>query len=137
MKDIEKAKELLTDDLSLVLVKDESIIISNDSGIKPFITYIKENIDLKGYSLADKIVGKAQAMLCVYVGVKEVFAKVLSESGKRILEKYQIPYSYDVLTKEIINRKGNDICPMEKAVKNIEGIDEAVKSLIDAYKKLD
>lgn len=124
-----KAKELLTEEKSLVLVKDDTVIESTLSGIKPLINLLSEGTDLNGFSLADKIVGKAQAMLCIKAGIKEVYAKVLSKKAEAILNKYNIPYTYGVLTDEIINRRGDDICPMEKVVKDIDDIETAYIAL--------
>lgn len=129
MKDVLKAKELLTDDKTLVFVKGDSVIDSKLSGVKPLIGFINDGVNLNGYSLADKIVGKAQAMLSVKAGIVEVYAKVMSKAGAKILDKYNIPYSYETLVDEIINRKGDDICPMEKTVKDIDDLDEAYKAL--------
>lgn len=129
MEDVLKAKELLKDDKTLVFVKGNEIVDSTLSGIKPLIYFLNESKDLRGFSLADKIVGKAQAMLCIKAGIAEVYAKVLSLNGKEILEKYNIPYSYETLTDQIINHKGDDICPMEKVVKDIDDIEEAYKAL--------
>ena len=129
MKDVLKAKELLIDDKTLVFVKGNDIVDSTLSGIKPLINFLNEGKDLNGYSLADKIVGKAQAMLAVRAGIAEIYTKVLSEAGKEILDKYNIPYTYDVLTEQIINRKGTDICPMEKVVYDIDDIEEAYVAL--------
>lgn len=129
MKSILEYKELLKDDTTLILVKDDNIIKSTLTGIKPLINLLNENKDLRGYSIADKIVGKAQAMLIVKAGIKEVYAKVLSIEGEKILQKYNIPYYYDVLTDKIINRAKTDICPMEKVVQNINDIEDAYIAL--------
>lgn len=136
MTDIEKAKELLTDDKTIVIVKGDDIIDSTHNGIKPLIGLLNESKDVSGYSLADKIVGKAQAMLCVKANIKEVYARVMSYDGMRILEQYHIPYSYGELVEMIINRTGDDICPMEKTVLNIEDIEEAYKALNETVKRL-
>lgn len=136
MKDIDKAKSLLKNDKTLVFVKGDSIIDSSLSGIKPLINFLNEGINLEGYSLADKIIGKAQAMLCVKAKIKEVYGKVVSKGGKRILDKYSIPYTYDVLTDEIINHQGTDICPMEKVVKDIEDIEKAYIKLKERVREM-
>lgn len=125
MNDILKAKELLKDNITLALVKDEKVITSTLTGIKPLIKLLNENTNLKGFSIADKIVGKAQAMLIVKAGIKEVYAKVLSKNGESILKKYNINYTYEVLTDQIINHQKTDICPMEKVVKDIDDIERA------------
>lgn len=129
MKDIDKAKLLLKDDITLVLVKDNDIIKSKLRGIKPLINILNENIDISDYSLADKIVGKAQALLSVKANIKEVYANVMSISATKILNKYNIPYSYKTLTDKIINHSGDDICPMEKAVLNIDDYNIAYEKL--------
>lgn len=136
MRDVLKAKELLKDDKTLVFVKGSEIVDSTLSGIKPLIYFLNEGKDLSGFSIADKIVGKAQAMLCVKAGIVEVYAKVLSKSGQSILDKYNIPYTCDVLTEQIINRKGDDICPMEKIVNNINDIEEAYIALKEKVKTI-
>lgn len=136
MKDIDKAKSLLKDDKTLVLVKDNEIIDSKLSGIKPLLTFLDKKTNLEGFSLADKIIGKAQAMLCVKAKIKEAHGKVMSKEGLRILKENNIHCSYDVLTDEIINRKGTDICPMEKVVKNIEDIEKAYIALKEKVREM-
>lgn len=112
-----------------------AIIASNgyysyDNGIKPVINKLNENINyFKGLIVADKIVGKASAMLLTMSGVKEVYCGVLSESGKYIFETYGITYHYDELVPYIINRKGDDMCPMEKTVKDINDLSKAYEAL--------
>lgn len=73
---------------------------------------------LQGADVEDSIVGKAAALLMICGGVKSVKAGVLSEGGKAELEKYGVPYAYDALVPNIINRKGDGICPMEEAAKD-------------------
>lgn len=119
MSDIEKAKEKLAKDTTCVLVKEDKIILSKDKGIAPILKFINADENLENFSLADRIVGKAVAMLVVYSKIREVYAEVLSEKGEEVLKKHNIKYSYKTLTENIINRKGDDICPMEKTVSKI------------------
>ena len=119
MSDIEKAKEKLAKDTTCVLVKEDKIILSKDKGIAPILKLINAGKNLENFSLADRIVGKAVAMLVVYSKIREVYAEVLSEKGEEVLKKHNIKYSYKTLTENIINRKGDDICPMEKTVSKI------------------
>lgn len=103
---------------------------SKDSGIKPIMSKLEEDLNFfSGSVVADKIIGKAAAMLFVLSGVKEVYALVLSKAGKKILEDYNIIFHYDELTDKIINRKGDDICPMEKTVQDIDDLDMAYEAL--------
>ena len=75
------------------------------------------------------VVGKAVALLFVKCGIKSVFARTLSELGRRVLEVHGIAYEYEVLTDRIINRAGTDTCPMEKAVMNTDNPDDAYSIL--------
>jgi len=112
-----------------------SIIASNgyysfDDGIKPVLFKLNEDLEyFKGLTLADKIIGKASAMLLVLSKVKKVYAGVLSKSGQEIFEKYGIEYEYQQLVEYIINRKGDDMCPMEKTVADIDDLKQAYKAL--------
>lgn len=112
-----------------------AIIASNgyysyDTGIKPVINRINEDINyFKGLIVADKIIGKASAMLLVLSQVKEIYCVVLSESGKELLDKYGVEYHYENLVPYIINRLGDDMCPMEKTVKDIDDLNEALLAL--------
>ena len=98
--------------------------------------FIASGANLEGYSVADLVVGKAAALLFVKCGIKNVFAKTLSENGKKILERFGIDYEYETLAEKIINRSGTDICPMEKAVANTDDSEEAFKILKNKLSEL-
>ncbi|MDE6613269.1 MAG: DUF1893 domain-containing protein, partial [Clostridia bacterium] len=119
---------------SVCLCRDGSCLYSEKRGIAPIMNLIADGVDLAGYSVADKVVGKAAAMLFVRCGIKQVFAKTLSQNGKIVLERFGIPYRYETLTENIINRDGTDICPMEKTVLNIEDIEEGYTALKNKLK---
>ena len=91
---------------------------------------------LSGYSAADKVVGRAAAALFIKCGIKEVYARVLSIGGKELLDTYGIPCTYDTLIDRIINRKGTDICPMEKAVHGIDDIDGMYAAIKSEYERM-
>ena len=118
-----------------LLEKNCSIIASNgyfsyDSGIRPVIDRINEKKDyFRDLEVADKIIGKASAMLLTLSGVRKVHAIVLSKAGKDVFEKYGIAYSFDELTDYIVNRRGDGMCPMEMTVKDIDDLEEAYEAL--------
>ena len=123
----------------LLLQENCSIVASNGyvsfaSGIKPLIEKLNENLYyFKGLEVADKVVGKAAAMLFVLSGVKKVYAHVLSKAGEKILKENNIEYEYGQLVENIINRSGDDICPMEKTVKDIDDYNEAYIALKNKF----
>lgn len=112
---------------TIALCKGENILTSDKKGIAPMLGFIDEGTNLRGYSVADLVVGKAAAMLFVKAGLSEVFAKNLSKSGKEYLEKHEITVKCDVLTDKILNRSGDGICPMECAVSDTEDFDEGYR----------
>ena len=84
MNDLEKAKELLVkEQLSLVIVNNGEIVYSSsDFGIKPMYTAVREYKHLlKGASVADKVIGRAAAMLLQYGEIKEVYTNLISKKA--------------------------------------------------------
>lgn len=121
MSDIEKAKKLLSGgNFTCVLCKGDTSYTSTGKGVSPMLTFLENGTELRGFSAADKIVGKAAAMLFVCAGVTEVFAEVMSKAAVNYFNERGITCSYGVLTDKIINRKGDGLCPMELAVMDIE-----------------
>ena len=99
-------------------------------GIKPLLELLSEaDAPLCGATLADKVVGKAAALLFVYGKVKCVHAMVISEHAKRVLEQSDIVFTYDVLTQKILNRDKTGFCPMETKVLEIDDPKEAYEVL--------
>ncbi|MGE5474672.1 MAG: DUF1893 domain-containing protein [Ignavibacteriales bacterium] len=139
MTNIEQAQKLfLSGGYTCVLCKDDITHTSTLSGITPMVEFITAGIDLNGFSAADKIVGKAAAMLFVLAGVKEIYASVMSEQALKVFLKYGVQYSYDTLTQTIVNHAGTGLCPMEQTVKDIENPSdafEAIKHTLDFLNK--
>ena len=135
--DLEEAKKLLLENgYTCVVKKEELIYTSMERGVKPLLNWLDSGSSLQGFVAADKVVGKAAAMIYVLLGVKEVYAAVISTEAKRILEKYQREVSYDKLTERIHNRTNTGYCPMEEAVWKIEDLQEAVQAVRDKLKQL-
>ena len=119
-----------------VLCKGEQVYASQKTGIAPMLDWLFEGVDLTGFSAADKIVGKAAALLFVLAGVTSVYGEVMSEGGLAVLQAHHIPCSYKTLTPYIINRKGDGICPMEQTVQQIDDPKTAYNALWETRKRL-
>ena len=120
MNDLEKAKQLLTGNATCVLVRGETVYISVKSGIAPMLDYLAAGIPLEGFSAADRIVGKAAAMLFARAGVTQVYGEVMSRAGAEYLDSHGIAYSFGTLADVIINRTGTGMCPMEQTVREMD-----------------
>ena len=97
---------------------------------------INEKKDCKGYSAADKIVGRAAAFLYTLLGVKNVYGEVMSKGAIEIFKKEGINYEYKTLTEFIENRKKNGICPMDEAVLNCTNANDACEAIRQKMKFL-
>lgn len=109
-----------------VLCKDESIYTSTERGVIPLLDFLESDIDFSGFSAADKTVGNAAAYLYVLLGVKEVYANVMSKSAEKTLSENGIDNQCEIITEHIINRTGTGFCPMEEAVKNAKTPEDAL-----------
>ena len=112
--DLLKAKEILSQGHPAVICKGDSVFTSDANGIKPLNWWLRDGYTFEGYSAADRVVGRAAAFLYVLLKVKEIYAELLSDSAVEVLERYGIPYSFNKRVPNILNRTGDDLCPMEK-----------------------
>ncbi len=128
---LEKAKEILkTGDTTCVLCLGDCVYISEKSGISPMLDYLSEGINFAGYSAADKIVGKAAALLFAKAGVCEVYGEVVSRAALPVLKRYGIACTWGTLADHIINRRGDGCCPMEETVAAIDDPEEGYEALL-------
>ena len=70
------------------------------------------------------------------LGVGEIYAVVISRSAKKILDGHGIKYSCGEEVEYIINRKKDGMCPMEKAVMDIDDPDEAPTKIKETIEKM-
>lgn len=130
MTDLEKAKNILiNNNNTCVLVLGDAVYSSSERGVKPLLDFLDSKTNFKGFSAADKTIGAGAAHLYLLLGVKTVWAKVISQSALDILKSANIKAEYETLVPYIINRRGDGMCPIEKAVKDITNSDEALNAI--------
>lgn len=112
-----------------MLCADEVVYSSQTRGVAPLLDFIANKTDLHGFSAADKVVGKAAALLYVLLGVQAVYAPVMSEAAVAVFEKHNIQAHYDTVAKGIRNRENTGMCPMESAVESIFDPKEALLAI--------
>lgn len=117
---LKKAKAQLEGDVTCAVCKDDVLYISNERGVKPLVAWLERKVHFEGFSAADKVIGKATAFLYVLLGVKEVYANVISLPALSVFMKYGITVEYGVQAGSIVNRRGDGICPFESAVIDID-----------------
>lgn len=137
MKDIELAKDLLkTQEKALVIVKEGKVIFSSENkGIKPIYTALNElNDRLQGSSVADKVVGKAAAMIYEHAGIKELSTGLISEKALGVLKDTSMVYEYDKLVPFIKNRDQSGLCPIEKLSLEAADINDLLLKILNFLK---
>ncbi len=130
MPSSEELKNLLSSgNYTCVLSDGKDTVTSREKGVRPLIDFIDSGKNFSGYSAADKIVGRAAALLYAYMKVSELYAEVASRAAVEVCAGFGIKLSYGTLTEKIINRRGDDVCPMEKTVANIADPSEAYRAV--------
>lgn len=126
-KNLNRAKQLLDGGASLAIVGGGELTF-NEHGVK---TLLSLQSALAGASVADKVVGKAAAMLLVRGGAIEVYAEVISEPALEALKRHNVPCVFGECVPNIINRNKTGICPMEQAVLDENDIEKAYGILVE------
>ena len=129
---LEKAKSLLlTSASTIAVVSNGEVFTSQERGVKPLLHLLTDKKGfLKGASVADKVIGKAAALLMVLGEIKEVHTLIISEPAIKVFEKYNIPCFYDKKVDRIVNRTGDGLCPMETLCLYVEKPKEAFEKIL-------
>lgn len=136
-KDVLAAKKILLENgYCCVLLKDEEEYHSTLRGVRPLLDFLESGGDFRGFCAADKTVGAGAAHLYVLLGVKSVWANVISADGKAVLEQNGIEVIGETLVPFIINRKGDGMCPIESAVKGITDSKMALGTIKETLQNL-
>lgn len=135
--DTKKARDILVKNgYTCVFCRENEEFHSNLRGVRPLIDFLESNTDFNGFSAADKTVGLGAAHLYLLLGVKSVWAKVISQGAKEILEKNGVEVSFEEEVPYIINRRGDGRCPIETAVGGIAYPDEALRVIKETLSRL-
>jgi hypothetical protein len=128
MQDLEIAKKLLAQNqLTLVIVKNGRVLFETDSRrISGFMVAIdKFGKELKDASVADRVAGKALALLCVYAGVRGVYTEVLSQKAKAVFEENKVFVEWKEIVDNVLNDDKTGLCPFEKVAEDISDPNDA------------
>jgi hypothetical protein len=140
MSDLDTAKSrLYGEELTLVIVKSGEVLFETVSHrISGFLGAIEQlGARLEGASVADRVAGKAIALLCVYAKISEVYAEVMSRKAKAVFEKNGICHEWRELVDNILDLNRSGVCPFEKAAAGISDPERAYaafKALLQSFK---
>ena len=121
-------EQLVDSENNLMIFRgDELVFSSSGRGIAPLIEAIdtvgREN--LSGVVTADRVVGKAAALLNLYMGATEVHAGVISGGAKVLLSEHGVQYQFLEDTDVVKAKDGVVFCPFEKLVWDVSDPEEA------------
>jgi len=118
------ARSLLEEEKwNLVVVKGGRVLYSSrERGIAPFFKAIRSmGTNLHNAALADRIMGSAVAMLCLYARITSVYAGIASQGAIDMLKGQGVIISSKSTVPYISNYDGTDLCPFEKLAKSCQG----------------
>ena len=137
MTDLENARRLLTEQgCTCVLCLEGRTVTSHRRGVAPLLELLDSGESYIGFSAADKVVGKATAMLYRLLGVKALWAAVISESALETLHAGGIEAHWEQKVPHIVNRTGDGPCPMEAATAHTDEPSAALEAIRATLKKL-
>ena len=118
MNDLFRAKDLLErEGYTCVICRDDVLYSSRHRGVRPLMELL--GTDVSGFSAADKVVGKATALLYCLLGIRQLYAKVISDAAIQVLTDHGIAVQWETQVAYIVNREGTGRCPMELATEHI------------------
>ena len=105
----EQAKQILeAEGCTCVICGAGGIYKSDRRGVAPLLALLDMGTDMTGASAADRVVGKATAFLYGLLGVKQVYARVMSRPAAGVLEEAGIEgsTSLKITHEKIANHMG-------------------------------
>lgn len=130
--DLAAAAEMLEKGYSAALVRGGRVLsLQRGNGIRPVLRAVAEsNDDVRGASLADKVVGLAVARLAAYFGLAAVYAAIGSDPAAEELERAGIPYEFAESVPLVMNKSGNGRCPIESLAASTRTPEETYRVLV-------
>ena len=129
-ENLQKAWNLLeSGNYTCVVCRDNLVYTTRQRGVAPLLHWLDSDLDLSGFSAADRVVGRGAAFLYCLLGVREVYSKVMSRPAEQVLEAHGIHAEAETFVDGIINRNGTGPCPFEAAVMDITDPSEALTAI--------
>ena len=132
MSDLELAAEKLENtDYSLVVVNNQEVLAKRkDRGVGGILELYDKNPQILANSaVADKIIGRAVAMICELGGVKSCYTPTISQGAVEILQRAEIKYETEKKVAAIRNREDTGLCPIEQLTLGLEDSEKAVQKI--------
>lgn len=135
--DLERAKEMMIfDGYTCVITLDGVAFKSKETGLQPLLDWMYSGNKYTGWRLCDKVVGRAAAFLHIILGVREIYADVISAPAKQLLEEHNVTVNAAEIVPEILNETMDGPNPLETAVENITDANDSIMAIELAVKRM-
>lgn len=137
----DKAVNMVKNQEAVCLVLKDNKIISNKqgAGLTPLLELLDNESEIvRDATVVDKKIGKAAAFILIKARVRTVYGETITKDALKLLNNNHIPATYGKLVEKILNKEGNNVCPMEKTIEGVEDVNEAVEIIrgkMDEFKK--
>ncbi len=132
MSDLDQARQLLEfENLAFVIVREKRILArGTKDGVCELLAAIDDlGAQARNASLADRVVGKAVALIAVGAGIYAVDTPLASQSAVDVLEAHGIVCHARFIVPQILNRRGNGPCPLEQLTQPFDDPATAIAKL--------
>src|SRR6056297_3827017 len=132
MNDKELAiNELNDSDYSLIIVKEKEVKYkSKEESVGSIVSLLEEQPDLlKNAVVADKIIGRAVAMVCDFASVNYCYGQIVSKGAVDVFENNNLSYKAAEVVEAIKNRDNTDLCPIEKLTLDINDSAKGIEKI--------
>jgi hypothetical protein len=130
--DLVKARRLMArDGLAFALVRHGRVIARGTSGgVGELLAAVDRlGVRTRGASLADKVVGKAVALIVVGAGICAVDTPLASHAAVRVLKSHGVALNATSVVSQIMNRRGDAPCPLEQLTRPFDEPGAAISRL--------
>ena len=121
LDDLHFARSVLHDcGFTLVIARDGSLLhTSKETGIFPLFKAALREGDYIDTYVADKVIGKAAALLLLYMKIAGIYTPVISKDALRILKDRGVRVEADKMVESITDKSGKAPCPLEIVTRDI------------------
>jgi hypothetical protein len=132
MTDLEFAKQVYhSNAYAFVIVRDGRVVATGTrDGVGELLDAVARHGDaLRGATLADRVVGKAVAMIAAFAGIAEIYTPLGSQAAAEVLAAHAISFAAERVVPLIRNKRNDGPCPLERLTMPIAEPMDAVAAL--------
>jgi len=135
---MEQAQRIRAGEYTCIVIQSGQVVYeAQGRGVSPLMRLYDSDIaKFKDAEVADKIIGKAAAMILHLGGVKAVYGEIMSRAAAEYLSAKGIEHRCGRNVDIISNRTGSGICPIEKSVLDIDDPHEGINVIKETIRVL-